>query len=90
MNARNLKQLYLDLAVTVKHALLHDMCNACQRADDFGTQNKILMYKFAKLAWYNNPDVEEAQCQLFCKHTPKSDYLTHCHYSYTFIVLLCV
>ena len=49
----------------------------------FGAQRKILVYKIAKLTWYNKQNVDEAQCQLFCKHA----YLTTSHIAITHTLL---
>ena len=70
MFTKHPNHITLDLANTVDHILQHGVCNACQRAEDFGTQKKILMYTVAKFTWNNKLNVEVAQCQLFSKHTP--------------------
>ena len=76
----------LDLAITVKHILLHDVSNACQRADNFGKQKKIIMHKIAKLTWYNKPHVEEAQWQIFCKHTLTISYTATIIHFYSYMM----
>ena len=37
--------IILDLAISVKHILLPDVCNGCQKAENSDTQKKILMYQ---------------------------------------------
>ena len=51
----------IELAITVKRILLYDVCNACQRTEDVGTQ------KFAEPIWFNQPKI--GGCLLFYKYT---------------------